>query len=226
MLARRLGRVAFLAGFALMVGSALVGRIVQPALTEIGLDAYRASGFGIDALAFYMFVLGFPIGLCACLMGVVMIGEKRWSGAWLFGSLVIPGTAIVTVYPAILGKQPSPAYFGIGGMCILLLVTFVVWCWGVCRVRHVGRRRAAHDLQAIGYLCFALAAWNVCGFASVPSLALFPEKMLALGTREFATGHLKAVMALFVLGWLFTAMGFHQVMRGSVSGDARSSSTD
>ena len=211
----RPGKAIFLAGLAVMIASALAGRTVQPGLTELGLATYHATHPGVDALTFYLFVLGFPVGLCGCLMGVVLAGGDRWPRAWLFGALVLPGVGMVTVFPALVGKAPSPAYFGIGGMCILALVTVVVWCWGVQRGRLASHRRGALDLQMLGYLCFALAAWNVCGFASVPALALFPDKMLALGTGRFAVGQLKAVMALFVLGWLFTALGFRKAIAGT-----------
>jgi hypothetical protein len=84
-------------------------------------------------------------------------------------------------------------------------------------VKTASERHAALDLQAIGYFCFALAAWNSCGFGSVPSFALFPEKMIALGTRDFAVGQLKSIMAFFVLGWLFTMLGFFKASRAGRS---------
>ena len=98
---------------------------------------------------------------------------------------------------------------------ILLLAAASIYYWGSYRARQPANRHAALDLQAIGYLCFALAAWNSCGFGSVPSFALFPEKMIELGTRDFAVGQLKSIMAFFVLGWLFTTLGFFKAARAA-----------
>ena len=69
------------------------------------------------------------------------------------------------------------------------------------------------DLQGAGYLCFAISAWNLCGIGGMPSFALEPTRMLALGSRSFAVGQMKVVMALLVLGWFFTALGYRKARR-------------
>jgi hypothetical protein len=38
--------------------------------------------------------------------------------------------------------------------------------------------------------------------------------MIALNAVPFAVGQLKSVMALFILGWIFTLIGLHRVARG------------
>ena len=65
----------------------------------------------------------------------------------------------------------------------------------------------------MGYLCFALAAWNLCGVGVIPGMALYPEKMLALEPRFFAVAQMKAVMAFFLLGWIFTVIGIRKFIR-------------
>ena len=208
-----LGRALFAARLIAMVTASLAGRSLEPELTALGLERYRAAHLGLEGSAFLLFVFGFPVGLCACLLGVALAGGEPWRQAWWFGALALPGVGIVTAFPDLVGKEPSSSYFGVGGICILALASVVVWWWGVRRARRTPRHRAALDLQIIGYLCFALAAWNLCGFASVPALALFPERMSALRTETFAVGQLKAVMALLVLGWLFTALGFRRALK-------------
>ena len=42
------------------------------------------------------------------------------------------------------------------------------------------------------------------------SFAVYPEKMIALNAIPFAVGQLKAVMALFILGWIFTVLGLRR----------------
>lgn len=136
---------------------------------------------------------------------------------WPFALLAIPGIALVILVPMLFGRGMSASYFGIGGVSILVLSAATIYYWGVYRARQPASRHAALDLQAIGYFCFSLAAWNSCGFGSVPSFALFPEQMIALGSRDFAVGQLKSIMAFFVLGWLFTMLGFFKASRAGGS---------
>lgn len=60
----------------------------------------------------------------------------------------------------------------------------------------------ALDLGLLGLLCFAVAAWNLCGSAAMPSFLLMPERLAALQTLPFATGQMKSVLALLALGWV------------------------
>jgi hypothetical protein len=71
------------------------------------------------------------------------------------------------------------------------------------------------DLQGVGYLCFALAAWNLCGAATMPAFALEPEMMLTMGTQAFAIGQMKTIMLLFISGWLSSLLGFWASVRTS-----------
>jgi len=213
----RAGVVVFFLGFAVMVLSAIMGKVIQSQLTELGItgfhQAYGSAGM-VPALVFFF---GFPVGLVICLAGAVAMRRRLTGSVLPYALLAIPAVAAVVLVPMLFGRELSASYFGGGGISILLLSAATVYYWGSYRARQPANRHAALDLQAIGYLCFALAAWNSCGFGSVPSFALFPEKMIELDTRDFAVGQLKSIMALFVLGWLFTTLGFFKAARAARS---------
>ena len=97
----------------------------------------------------------------------------------------------------------------------MVLIILYAWYWSAYRAGLEDKLRRASDFQAMGYLSFALAAWNLCGVNSIPGLAMYPEKMLTLEPRFFAVAQLKAVMAFFVLGWLFTVIGIKQFVTAS-----------
>ena len=211
----RAGVLIFFTGLVVMAGSAVMGEVLQSELYAIGIDGFRqAHGTAgmISALAFFF---SFPVGLVICLMGAVNMRRSLGGNIWSYALLAIPGVALVVLVPWLFGRELGDNYFGAGGIAILLLVAATIYYWGSFRARQPASRHAALDLQAIGYLCFALAAWNSCGFGSVPSFALFPDKMIALGTRAFAIGQLKSIMAFFVLGWLFTTLGFLKASRSA-----------
>ena len=85
--------------------------------------------------------------------------------------------------------------------------------WGRYRASLPPQARSASDLQAVGYFCFALAAWNSCGVGGMPGFALYPDRMQQLETHFIAVVNLKAAMAFFVLGWLFTFLSFYRTWR-------------
>jgi hypothetical protein len=210
---KRAGVLVFFAGLTVMTLSAVMGKVLQSRLFEVGITGFQQD-HGIAGMVLAMvFFFSFPAGLVICLMGAVTMSKSLTGRVWPFALLAIPGVAVVILVPMVFGRELSPSYFGIGGVSILVLSAATIYYWGSYRSRQPGSRHAALDLQAIGYLCFALAAWNSCGFGSVPSFALFPEKMIALGSRDFAVGQLKSIMAFFVLGWLFTMLGFFKASR-------------
>jgi len=215
----RTGVLIFFSGLVLMLVSAIMGKVVQSQLYEFGIAGLQARHGQMGMVPAMVFFFSFPVGLVICLVGAVTMRSSLGGRIWPYTLLAIPAVAIVVLVPVIFGRELSANFFGIGGVSILLLTAGTIYYWGVFRARQPASRHMALDLQAIGYLCFALAAWNSCGFGSMPSFALFPEKMIALGARDFAVGQLKSIMVFFVLGWVFTALGFFKAARSARRGD-------
>jgi len=168
----------YIAGTILMVLATITGRIIQEDLARLGAQGFLESGNPINAK---------PI---------------------LFVGLAILSIVIIMFIHKVLGVSHSPAYFGAGGVSIMVLIAISIWYWGKYRAQLSPVSRKAVDLQAVGYLFFALAAWNLCGVGGPPGFALYPEKMLVLEPKFFAVAQLKVVMAFFVIAWVFTALGF------------------
>lgn len=211
----RAGVLVFFTGLFLMAVSAVMGKVIQSQLNELGIAGVQQA-HGMTGMAPAMvFFFAFPVGLVVCLMGAVSMRRTFHGRTWLFALLALPAVAVVVLVPNIFGRELNPTYFGTGGIAILLLSAATIYYWGSYRARQPASRHTALDLQAVGYLFFALAAWNTCGFGGAPSFTLLPEKMLALDTQAFAVGQLKSVMAFFVLGWLFTMLGFFKAARAA-----------
>lgn len=213
----RAGVLVFFTGLVLMALSAVMGKVVQSQLNELGVDGLQQAHGMAGMVPAMVFFFAFPVGLVVCLMGAVSMRRTFHGRTWLFALLALPAVGIVVLIPNMFGRELSPDYFGAGGITILVLSAATIYYWGSYRARQPASRHTALDLQAVGYFFFALAAWNTCGFGGAPSFALYPEKMLALDTRAFAVGQLKSVMAFFVLGWLFTMLGFLKSARAARS---------
>ena len=208
----RAGVLVFFVGFVIMALSVVTGKVLQPQFYEHGITEFQQVYDLTGMTPAMLFFFSFPVGIVMCLVGAITMRRSLTGRAWPYALLVIPAVAIVVLVPSFFGRELSATYFGVGGISILVLVAAAIFFWGSYRAQQPTSRHAALDLQAIGYLCFALAAWNLCGFGSMPSFALFPEKMIALDTRAFAIGQLKSIMAFIVLGWLFTTLGFFKAV--------------
>jgi len=157
-----------------------------------------------------LFSFGLPLGLVALFGSSLMRSQERSSKIRLLMGIGLVLFSLVVLMPKIFGRETSNAYFGIGGFVILGSIIASYWFWARYRISLDPASKPAADFRALGYLCFGLAAWHICAFSAAPGFALFPEKMLELGVRPFAIGQLKAIMAYFVLGWIFTAIGFYK----------------
>ena len=156
----------------------------------------------------FLFAFGLPLGLVLLFVsGLIASREPRAKTRRSLGIGLLL-VFLMIIIPRIFGWESSNAYFGIGGVIVLIGLIAVFWLWAQHRQKLSAGEQSAADWKALGYLCFGIAAWNICGFSSAPSFALFPEKMIELGIRPFAVGQLKAIMAYLALGWTFTAIGF------------------
>lgn len=212
---QRLGTGIYIIGLVLMVGDIIYGKQIESEVAMLGLVGMQAK-YGDSGLAkLLLFAFSFALGLGISLIGAALLGGTANSRAGRLGAIALLLVLVPILIPGIFNTQHSPSYFGYGGMAIMVLVAASLWFWGQYRLRLTGTMRTAADLQGLGLLSFALAAWNLCGFAGMPGFALNPEKMMALAAVPFAVGQLKAVMALFVLGWIFTALGFYRAVRSA-----------
>ena len=207
---QRLGVIVYLAGLAIMIGDVIYGKQIQAEVAALGLAGIQAKYGDAGGLKLLLFAFAFPLGVGVSLLGAALFGGTAKSRAGRIGGIALLVVLAPILTPGIFGTQHSPIFFGYGGMSILVLVAASMWFWGRYRMRLPDAMRPAADWQGLGYLAFALAAWNLCGFGGMPSFAVYPEKMIALDAIPFAVGQLKAVMSLFILGWIFTVFGLHR----------------
>jgi hypothetical protein len=157
-----------------------------------------------------LFAFGLPLGLVALLGSSLMLSRERSARIRLmilWGFLIF---SLVILVPKIFGREIGDLYFGAGGFIILGAIIASFWFWAKYRSDLNAALKSSADFKALGYLCFGIAAWQICGFSAAPSFALFPEEMLQYGVRPFAIGQAKAIMAYFVFGWVFTAIGWYK----------------
>jgi len=203
----------FFIGLIVMISSVLTGISIQPEVGRLGMDAYLAQQGAPGQLGFMLFAFGFPLGLCICAAGLFAASGGKGMGLLPFGLLLLVAALLPFLVPFLIGKQPSAAFFGSAGYLLLPLIVLTFWLWGSYRTSLQQAERLAADFQGAGYVCFAMAAWNLCGVGGMPSFALTPEKMLATGSINFATGQMKTVMLLLLSGWLLTLLGYYRAGR-------------
>jgi len=207
---QRLGSIVYLTGLAVMIGDVIYGKQIQTEVAALGLAGMQATHGDAGVLKLLLFAFTLPLGMGISLLGAALFGGTAKSHVGRIGGIALLVVLVPFLTPGIIGTQHSPNYFGFGGMTILALVAMAMWFWGKYRMRLSAAMRPAADWQGLGLLAFALAAWNLCGFGGMPSFAVYPEKMIALNAIPFAVGQLKAVMALFILGWIFTVLGLRR----------------
>jgi len=207
---QRMGGIVYLAGLLVMVADVVYGKQIQTEVATLGLAGMQAKYGDGGMLKVLLFAFAFPFGAAVSLLGAALFGGTATSRAGRIGGFALLVLLVPILTPGIFGTQHNPNYFGYGGMSILALIAAAMWFWGKYRMRLLDAMRPAADWQGLGLLAFALAAWNLCGFGGMPSFAAYPEKMIALNAIPFAVGQLKAVMALFILGWIFTVLGLRR----------------
>jgi hypothetical protein len=212
---QRIGLLLYLIGIAVMIGDVVYGRLIQDEVAALGIAGIRERQGDAGGLRLLAFAFLFPLGVAVSLLGAALFAGTARTPVARLASLALFVVLVPILAPGVFGIAHSPGYFGYGGMLILVLVAAAVWYWGKYRMRLNDAKREAADWQGLGYLAFALAAWNLCGFGGMPGFAVYPEKMIGLNAIPFAVGQLKAVMALFILGWVFTVLGLRRAVQAT-----------
>lgn len=210
----KLGPLLYLAGAAMMVASVVTAQWIQPEFETSGMREFFARRGAAGVAGFMAFAFAFPIGVVVASGGALLLSERHRARLAVFILLAVVAGSSAVVVPRLFGQQHSPLFFGLGGVVILVLVALAIRYWGEHRARLAQGARGAADLQGAGYLCFALAAWNLCGVGGMPSFLVYPQQAVAFGSVDFAVGQMKAVMALLVAGWVLTVLGLWRAARG------------
>ena len=208
MKSKRTGIILYISATIILLTSLMIGNGLQADLRSFKLDEFASEYGPVGQLRLLFFAFGFPFGLGLALIGVTLYGgsSRKNLVAIILVSILVTLTA--GLIPTFFGRSLSAIYFGTGGYSILLLYLLSIWYWGQYRQRASAKHRHALDLQGMGYLCFAIAIWNLCGAATMPSFSLEPEMMMQMNAQPFAIGQMKSIMALFIIGWVFTLAGF------------------
>lgn len=206
----RTGRYVLAIGVFIMSASVVTGNFIQAEVSTYGHVAF-ARLHGLSGWAgFLLFAFGLPLGLGVSALGLYATRETSWKHTATAFVIVMFAILSAAIIPSLFGREQSAVFFGTGGYLILLMLFAVTWLWGKYRAGLPQEARAGTDLKGAGYLYFAMATWNLCGIGGMPSFALEPDRMIGLGTREFATGQMKTVMVLLLIGWFLTALGYHK----------------
>jgi len=212
----RTGRYALATGVVVIIASVISGNFIQAEVSTYGhvefMKLYGLSGWA----SFLFFAFGLPLGLGISALGLYGTEENSWKHTVTAFVIVLFAILSALIIPLLFGRCQNKVFFGTGGCLILLMLLAVTWLWGKYRAGLPQEARAGADLKGAGYLYFAIATWNLCGIGGMPSFALEPDRMIGLGTREFATGQMKTVMVLLLIGWFLTVLGYHKSCKGRV----------
>jgi len=205
----KIGIGIFFAGIVIIIAGQFLGIRVGSRIQEVGIQRFLDGYMNL----FRSYYLSYPLGIIIAVIGTLY---SRVTSSRLILFLII-GLVSLTVYDQaqlIAGTYPNPLFFGIGGGLITLILFSLIWCWAENRVELGEKAKTAADLQMLGYVFFAFAAWSACGIGGVPGYALYPNKMIEFQTLPILFSILAKVMIFFVIGWFFILLGQLKLLGG------------
>jgi hypothetical protein len=196
----------WLLGALFMATAIWFGTQVEDQLNAYGMGGFESPKSLIQHVAGYFFAFGFPVGVAICALATRIPLRRPKMDLW---RLTAAATVLVTaplLVPVLAGRGLTSEYFGAGGIVIALCAILTFFYLGKLRRTMPSCATGTLDLLVWGLSCFAVAAWNLCGSAAMPSHLLSPETVLRLGTLPFAIGQMKTVLALLAVGWMFVVL--------------------
>jgi hypothetical protein len=182
---------AFLWG---VLGSVFVGS----AFNNLTMAEVNQTMWAFAGPWFLLWALGVPLGALVAGIGILLYSGAKGSTVWKYG-IGIALAVSLGMASGFLGHIPP--LFGIGGTLILLFFMGILWLWAKERMALKDSSTTAADLKLVGYVFMLIAAWFICGIASVPFMKVFEGE---------TSGTPIHVMIFLVLGWFFLFLSHYK----------------
>jgi len=204
-----IGSIVLIAGILTLASSIIVKIYISPIIKEIGIIEYLKHADLKNNILYTIFKGGFPLGAGITIVGAGILSDANRKRIWWYAWLIILVALIISIIPKIFKNEYSQGYYGIS--CIIITVLFLLFSWFWSRNRHKldAKSQIAADLKMAGYLFFLLASWQFCSLWEMPIFLSVPEKTIQFHTLPLAIRQTKLIMVLFIIGWIFTVIGYN-----------------
>ena len=175
----------------------VIGSIfVCEAIRDLTMDELNQTMWAVTGPWFLTWgIFGVPVAALVALIGTLLQSGAKGSTVWKFGIGIFLAVPLVMM-SGLLGHVR--VLFGIGGALILLFFIGILRLWAKERMDLKDASTTGADLKLVGYVFMLIAAWFICGIASIPFLKALE------GEPPSTPIH---VMIFLVLGWLFLYLG-------------------
>lgn len=143
-------------------------------------------------------LFGVPLAAIIAMIGILLYSDARGLTVLKYGIGVLLAVFIGMMLTSI---GHIPLLFGIGGTLILLFFIGILCLWAKENVALKSAPPTAAVLKLVGYVFMLIAAWFICGMASIPFLKALKNESPATPLH---------VMIFLVLGWLFLFLGHYK----------------
>ena len=176
----------------------IVSVMLGSSFRNLTMDEVNQTMWAVTGPWFLLWGYGVPLAALVAGIGVLLYSGAKGSTIWKCGIGIFLGIVIGLASGFL---SHIPPLFGIGGTLILLFFIGILWLWAKERAALKDAPTAAADLKLFGYVFMLIAAWFVCGIASIPFLKALENETPATPLH---------VMVLLVLGWLFLFLGHYK----------------
>lgn len=199
MMKQKVGLVLFwIAVIWAILWGVIVSVMLGSSFRNLTMDEVNQTMWAVTGPWFLLWGYGVPLAALVAGIGVLLYSGAKGSTIWKCGIGIFLGIVIGLASGFL---SHIPPLFGIGGTLILLFFIGILWLWAKERAALKDAPTAAADLKLVGYVFMLIAAWFVCGIASIPFLKALENETPATPLH---------VMVLLVLGWLFLFLGHYK----------------
>lgn len=176
----------------------IVSVILGSSVRNLTMDEVNQTMWAFTGPWFLLWGYGVPLAALVAGIGALLYSGAKGSTIWKCGIGIFLGI-IIGLASGFLSH--IPLFFGIGGTLILLFFIGILWLWAKERMTLKDAPTTAADLKLVGYVFMLIAAWFICGIASIPFLKALE------GEAPSTPLH---VMIFLVLGWFFLFLGHYK----------------
>ncbi|MGD8534480.1 MAG: hypothetical protein PVF66_01435 [Candidatus Aminicenantes bacterium] len=176
----------------------IISILLGPSFRNLTMDELNQTMWAVTGSWFLLWGYGVPLAALVAGIGALLYSDARGLTVLKYGIGIL---LAVFIGMALTSIGHTPPLFGIGGTLILLFFIGILWLWAKEHMALKGAPPTAAVLKLAGYLFMLIAAWFICGMASIPFLKALENEPAASPLH---------VMIFLVLGWLFLFLGHYK----------------